>query len=73
MKVKELKKLLKSKQPAIKRALKKVSDVAVIVKEDAKIGAQYGQLKLKELDIERQRAAKVYAIGKRAMSEVWMP
>ena len=63
----DLKRLLKSNQPAIKRALKKATEVAAILKEDAKIGAKYGQLKLKELDIERQRAAKIYAIGKRAM------
>ena len=62
-----IKKLLKRKEPEIKKLVKKVSDIASVVKKDAIIGARYGGLKLKALNAERQRAAKIYAIGKRTL------
>lgn len=60
-----LKKLLKSKEPTIRKLVKKISDVASVVKKDTIIGARYGKFKLKELDVERQKAIKIYAIGKK--------
>ncbi|MFN3966245.1 MAG: hypothetical protein ACK4JE_00905 [Endomicrobiia bacterium] len=62
---KELQKLIKSAEEGLKQFTKKVSDIAEIVKEDAVYGFRIGKLKLKELNLERIKAAKVYAIGRR--------
>lgn len=66
--MKNIKELLKRREPEIRKLVKKVSDIASVVKKDAIIGARYGGLKLKALNTERQRAAKIYAIGKRTLS-----
>jgi hypothetical protein len=65
--MKNIKELLKRREPEIKKLVKKVSDIASVVKKDAIIGARYGGLKVKALNAERQRAAKIYAIGKRTL------
>jgi hypothetical protein len=62
---KEIQKLLKTAEDGLRQLTKKVSDIAEIVKEDAVYGFRIGKLKLKELNLERAKASKVYAIGRR--------
>lgn len=62
---KELQKILKSAESGIKQLGEKISQIADVVKEDAIYGLRIGKLKLKELNLERKKSAKVYAIGRR--------
>ncbi len=62
---KELQKLLKAAEKGLKKLTEKISEVAKIAKEDATYGLKIGKLKFKELNLEREKLTKFYAIGKR--------
>jgi hypothetical protein len=47
---------------------KRAMEIGKVVKEDALVGAQMGKHKVKELDMERQKMAKLYEIGKKALA-----
>ncbi|MBI5555494.1 MAG: hypothetical protein HY920_06570 [Elusimicrobia bacterium] len=47
---------------------KKAVEIGKVVKEDALSGAQMGKHKVKELDLERQKLAKLYEVGKKALA-----
>ncbi|MDD5756540.1 MAG: hypothetical protein PHR23_04600 [bacterium] len=49
------------------KVIKKAMEIGKVVKADAIIGTQMGKHKVKELDMERQKLAKLYAIGKKAL------
>ncbi|MDI6642024.1 MAG: hypothetical protein QME68_06925 [Elusimicrobiota bacterium] len=62
---KELQKILTTAGAGLKQLSKKITEIADVVKEDAIYGIRIGKLKLKELNLERKKAAKVYSIGRR--------
>lgn len=47
---------------------KKAVEIGKVVKEDALVGAQMGKHKVKELDLERQKLAKLYELGKKVLA-----
>lgn len=46
---------------------KKAVEIGKVVKEDAMVGAQMGKHKVKELDMERQKLALLYELGKKVL------
>lgn len=46
---------------------KRAVEIGKVVKEDALVGAQMGKHKVKELDMERQKLAKLYELGKKVL------
>ena len=62
---KKLQKLLKTTETGIKKLANKISQIAEVIKEDAVYGFRIGRLKQKEVKLEREKAARIYAIGRR--------
>ncbi len=48
--------------------IKKAVEIGKVVKADAIVGTQMGKHKVQELDWERKKMAKLYEIGKKALS-----
>jgi len=64
----QLKKIISQAEEGFRKVKGRVGEIASIVKEDAVYGFRLGKLKLKELNLERAKASKVYAIGRRTYS-----
>lgn len=62
---KDWKKILNETREIAKRFSVKLKKVGEVVKVDARIGTKMGGLKVKELNLERERLAKIFSLGKR--------